>query len=61
MPVLFSLCDGGNGESGDVRAISTWLYATLEPPPTIRPWLLALASVLGVVVAEIWILRKLRP
>ncbi len=61
VPVLFSLCDGGNGESGGgVRAISTWLYATLEPRPTIRPWLLALASVLGAVVTEIWILGKLR-
>ena len=61
VPVLFSVCDAGNGESGGVRAISTWLYATLEPSPTIRPWLLALASVLGAVVAELWILRKLKP
>ncbi len=60
VPLLFSVRDGANGESGNVRAISTWLYATLESPPSTRPWLLALAAVLGTVVVEIWILRKLR-
>ncbi len=60
VPILLSVCDAGNGESGGVRAISTWLYATLEPEPTSRPWLLALATILGAAITELWILRKLR-
>ncbi len=72
VPILFSLCDGGNGEAvlfsvgdgangktGNVRAISTWLYVTLQPPPTIQPWLWAMAAVMGAVILEIWILRRM--
>ena len=60
VPILLSVCDAGNGESGGARAISTWLFATLEPASTSRPWLLALAAILGAAITELWILRKLR-
>ncbi len=60
VPILFSVRDGANGESGNVRAISTWLYVTLEKPPSMRPWLLALAFVMGAVIVEFWILARVR-
>ena len=60
VPVLFSIRDGANAERGNVRALSTWLYATLSPPLSFRPWLLALAWALGAVLVELWILARLR-
>ena len=60
IPTLFSVRDGANGEFGNTRAISTWLYATLERPPSARSWLLTLAYVLGTVIVELWILSKVR-
>lgn len=61
VPTLFSIRDGANGEIGNVRAISTWLYTTLERPRSARSWLLALVYVLGTVIAEVWILAKPKP
>jgi DMSO reductase family type II enzyme heme b subunit len=60
MPALFSVRDGANGEIDDVRAISTWLYVTLERPKSGRPWLAALAYVLGAVIVELWVLSRMR-
>lgn len=60
VPILISLRDGANAESDNVRALSTWLYATLERPPSARPWLLALACVLATVIIELRILFKVR-
>ncbi|MBI2194128.1 MAG: c-type cytochrome [Planctomycetes bacterium] len=60
LPVLFSVRDGANGESGNVRATSTWLYVTVERPRSFRPWLLALAYMLGAGVVELWVLAKLK-
>ena len=60
VPLLVSIRDGANGEADDLRAISTWLYATLRPPRSARPWLLALAFALGTVVVEVWVLSRLR-
>ncbi|MBI4612339.1 MAG: c-type cytochrome [Planctomycetes bacterium] len=60
VPVLFSTRDGANGETGDVRALSTWLYVTLEPPPSARPWLSGAAHGLGAVLVLAWLLRILR-
>lgn len=60
VPTLFSIRDGANGERDHVRAISTWLYTTLEPPPSARPWLLALACVLATVIGQLWLISKLR-
>lgn len=60
VPILFSIRDGANGECDQVRAISTWLYATLEPRPSARPWLLALAWVLATVIGQVWLLSRLR-
>lgn len=60
VPILFSVRDGANAEVGNVRALSTWLYVTPERPPSPRPWLWALVGALGVLVAELWILLRLR-
>ncbi len=60
VPVLFSVSDGANGEIGNVRAISTWLYVALERPRSLRPWLFALAFALGAVIVERWVLSRLR-
>lgn len=60
VPVLFSVQDGANAEFGGARAISTWLYTTLERPPSARPWLAALVWLLGAVVVELWILARVR-
>lgn len=60
VPVLFSIRDGANGEFENIRAISTWLYATLEQPGSSRAWLVALAWVLGAVIVELWLVGRLR-
>ncbi len=60
VPILFSVLDGANAEIGNVRAISTWLYTTLEEPTSLRPWLLGLAYFLGAATVEAWILSRLR-
>lgn len=60
VPILFSIRDGANGERDDVRALSTWLYATLASPPSTRPWLLAFAWALGAVIVELSIVARLR-
>lgn len=60
VPILFSVRDGANGERDHMRAISTWLFATVERPSSARPWLSALAWLLATVIAEVWILTKLR-
>lgn len=60
VPVLFSIRDGANGEFDNTRAISTWLYATLEPPGSQRSWLLALVWVLGAVIVELWLVGRLQ-
>ncbi|MBI4326074.1 MAG: c-type cytochrome [Chloroflexi bacterium] len=60
VPTLFSVRDGANGERDNVRAISTWLYTTLETPPSARPWLLALACILATAIAEVGLLSRLR-
>ncbi|MFQ5722869.1 MAG: c-type cytochrome [Terriglobia bacterium] len=60
VPVLFSVSDGANAEFGNTRALSTWLYTTLQRPHSLRPWLNALAGFLGVVVLQLWILLRLR-
>ncbi|MFQ5742461.1 MAG: c-type cytochrome [Acidobacteriota bacterium] len=59
VPLLVSVRDGANAERGNVRAISTWLYATLEPPRSIRSWLFALAFLLGAVIAERALLSRI--
>ncbi len=61
VPVLFSTLDGSNGEWENRRAMSTWMYVTLESPKTAAPWLLALAIALGTVLFELWLLRKIVP
>lgn len=60
VPTLISVRDGANGERGNVRAISTWLYTTLESPKTFRPWLVALTYLLGAVAAELWLVARVR-
>ncbi len=60
VPILFSVRDGANAEIDNVRAISTWLYATLEPAPSLRPWLSALLWLLGAVIVEMWIVSRLQ-
>lgn len=60
VPVLFSVSDGANSEFGNASAISTWLYVTLKPTPSLRPWLSALVWMLGAVIAEIWIVSRLK-
>jgi DMSO reductase family type II enzyme heme b subunit len=59
IPILFSVRDGANGEIDDVRAISTWLYVTLERPKSLRPWLMAFVYLLGAVIVELWILSRI--
>lgn len=59
VPVVVSVRDGGDGEIDDVRAVSTWLYATLERPPSRRPALFAVACFLAAVLAQLWMLSKL--
>ena len=58
VPVLFSVGDGANAEIGNTRALSTWLYTTLAPPPSLRPWLAALVGLLGAVIGELWFLSR---
>jgi DMSO reductase family type II enzyme heme b subunit len=60
VPLLFSVGDGANAEFGNARAISTWLYTTLERPPSVRSWLSALVWLLGAVSAELWIVSRLK-
>lgn len=60
LPTLFSVRDGANAEKDNSRAISTWLYTTLEPAPSLRPWLSALAWLLGAMLGELWIVSRLR-
>lgn len=60
VPTLFSVRDGANGEIDNVRAISTWLYVTLERPKSARPWLMAFAYLLGAVIVELWILSRIK-
>lgn len=60
VPILFSVRDGANAEIDNVRAISTWLYATLEPAPSPRPWLSALLWLLGAVIVEMWVVSRLQ-
>lgn len=60
VPILISVRDGANGERENVRAISTWIYASLESPKTLRPWLVAIAFLLGAVAVEMWIVARLR-
>jgi DMSO reductase family type II enzyme heme b subunit len=57
---LFSIRDGANGEIDNVRAISTWLYVTLERPKSLRPWLMAFVYLLGAVIVELWVLSRIR-
>ncbi len=59
VPVLFSVLDGANAEFLNAPAISTWLYVTLQPAPSVRPWLSALVWLLGAVIAELWIVSRL--
>jgi DMSO reductase family type II enzyme heme b subunit len=60
VPTLLAIRDGANGESDEVNALSTWVYTTLERPPSRRPWLLALAWGLAVVIIELLILSRLK-
>ncbi len=60
VPTLFSVRDGANGEIDDVRAISTWLYVTLERPKSPRPWLMAFVYLLGAVIVELWLLSRIK-
>lgn len=60
VPILFSVRDGANGEIGNVRATSTWLYATLERPRSLGSWLAALVYALGAVIVELWVLSRLK-
>lgn len=60
IPILFSLRDGANAEVDNVRALSTWLYMTLEPPPSVRPWLSGSAWLLGAALIELWIVARLK-
>ncbi|MBI2899732.1 MAG: c-type cytochrome [Planctomycetes bacterium] len=60
IPLLVSVRDGSNGERGDRRALTTWIYVRPEPRKTFNPWLEALACFLGVVLLQVWILKKVR-
>ena len=60
VPVVFSLRDGANAETDNVRAISTWLFVALERPKSARPWLMALVYLLGAVIAEVWVLSRIK-
>ena len=60
VPILVSVRDGSNGETGNMRAISTWIFTNLESPQSSRPWIVALAFLLGAVTVEMWILDRLR-
>ncbi|MDK1023128.1 MAG: c-type cytochrome [Gammaproteobacteria bacterium] len=50
VPLLLSIRDGANGEAGNTRAISTWLWTTLAPPPSLQPWFSGLAGALGTLI-----------
>ena len=58
VPFLVSLRDGANGEAGNNRAVSTWLWATLAPPPSLQPWFSALAGALGMLAALLFIFSR---
>jgi len=58
VPIMFWIRDGAQGRVGS--ASSTWLYTTLEQPRSLRPWLSALAWILGTVLVQLWIVRRLQ-
>lgn len=60
LPILVSVRDGSNGETENMRAISTWIFTNLESPQSSRPWIVAMAFFLGAVAVEMWILNRLK-
>ena len=60
VPILISVRDGANGEAGNLRAISTWLYTTIEPTRSLRSVLVFLMFLLGTVIVELSVLARIR-
>ncbi len=60
VPLLVSVRDGSNGERGERRSLSTWIYVRPEARKSFHPWMEALGCLLGVVLIQLWFLRRVR-
>ncbi len=60
VPVLFSVQDGAAMERGNRRALSTWMYVRLDPPPSRRPTYAAACAALGALVALLAVAQGVR-
>lgn len=60
IPVAFAAWDGGRGERGGEKAVSTWYFLSLEKPIGTIAYLSPLLAFVGVAAVQAWGLRWLR-
>lgn len=58
IPVAFSAWDGSNSETGTKHTLTTWYWLLLEPPTGAKPFVVAIAVMLLIVLGEIWWVRS---
>ncbi|MEN8198392.1 MAG: ethylbenzene dehydrogenase-related protein, partial [Pseudomonadota bacterium] len=57
IPVAFSAWDGSNAEAGTKHTLTTWYWLLLEPPTGAKPFIVAIAVMLLIVLGEFWWVR----
>ncbi|MEK6814444.1 MAG: c-type cytochrome [Nitrospirota bacterium] len=60
IPVALQVWDGGNGEEGPKKGVTTWYWLTLEKPTPVSVYLYTVLAVVGAVAAQGWIVRRVR-
>lgn len=60
IPIAFAVWEGGQGEAGARKAVSSWYTLVLEPPLPTRVFLWPPLAAGGAVVLELWLLRRVR-
>ena len=58
--IAFAFWNGGKNESGSRKAVSSWWYFQTEASPDKSIWVYTLGAVLGAVLFEVVLVRRIR-
>jgi DMSO reductase family type II enzyme heme b subunit len=58
IPIAFSVWDGGNGEHGNQRSISSWFYCLLIPPVKASVYIIPVIALIFGILLEFWAAKK---
>ncbi len=60
LPMAYLVQDGSNGEAGLKMSHSSWYYLLLESSTPFKAYVFGLLAVIGAILFEWWLIRKVR-